>query len=448
MRKDYTASSSSRATDARPTHCIQCGIELLAKRRFRQCCSHACYLMWWAVNHADDSPKVVKPQIVNPKTGLRIADFPHLAHQEHITEEILWETRAKYWEGETKTPAFQHSASRNSTSAPLVITGHGAQLRINHGALLVRDGFTHYPQQRQEWRFFSGSSYFPSRIILLDSDGSISFEVIRWLAEQQIPLMTLNWQGEVLHVIGGDTHGSQAWIREVQVHAAQSDVGLQFAIELIREKITQSQATLHSLPNTVAPERALEKLDYALHELRTSAHDIIALRLIEARAALAYFSVWQAMPLRWTGISRHPVPPEWLTIGQRRTMLTGTNRNASHPMNAILNYAYGVLESQVRIAATALGFDPTIGYLHASRPERVALVYDIMEPLRPQVDQMVLKLIRNTKFTPNDFIQTSKGICRLHPQLARKIVSMAVSDDKVTAAVEWAQSTLLTLAKE
>jgi len=48
---------------------------------------------------------------------------------------------------------------------------------------------------------------------------------------------------------------------------------------------------------------------------------------------------------------------------------------ASHPMNAMLNYAYAVLESQVLIAAISQGLDPTIGYLHVCRPGRVALVY-------------------------------------------------------------------------
>jgi CRISPR-associated protein Cas1 len=54
-----------------------------------------------------------------------------------------------------------------------------------------------------------------------------------------------------------------------------------------------------------------------------------------------------------------------------------------HLVNEMLNYAYAVLESQVRIATVSQGLDSTIGYLHASRSGRVALVYDLMEPLRP-----------------------------------------------------------------
>ena len=45
-------------------------------------------------------------------------------------------------------------------------------------------------------------------------------------------------------------------------------------------------------------------------------------------------------------------------------------------MNAILNYAYVVLESHVRINVISRGYDPTIGYLHAFEKYRAALVCD------------------------------------------------------------------------
>jgi CRISP-associated protein Cas1 len=59
-------------------------------------------------------------------------------------------------------------------------------------------------------------------------------------------------------------------------------------------------------------------------------------------------------------------------------MVSGRNRYATLPANAMLNYAYAVLETLVRIATVSYGLDPRIGYLHASRQGRVALVYDLM----------------------------------------------------------------------
>lgn len=111
-------------------------------------------------------------------------------------------------------------------------------------------------------------------------------------------------------------------------------------------------------------------------------------------------------------------------------MVSGRNRRATHPVNAMLNYAYAVLESQVRIEAVTQGLDPTIGYLHSCRRGRVALVFDLMEPLRPRVDHVLLSFVRSHTFSSTDMIMNASGVCRLHPQLARE-VSILVPNDEV-----------------
>ena len=55
------------------------------------------------------------------------------------------------------------------------------------------------------------------------------------------------------------------------------------------------------------------------------------------------------------------------------------------PANAILNYAYGVLEGQCRQALAAEGFDLGCGFLHADQQYRDSVVYDLMELYRPAV---------------------------------------------------------------
>lgn len=113
-----------------------------------------------------------------------------------------------------------------------------------------------------------------------------------------------------------------------------------------------SEETLLALPSLPAREAALRKLDVAMRELASVPETVEELRLIEARAALTYFTCWQALSVKWKGTGRKPIPEEWKRIGLRQSLVSGTNRNATHPVNAVLNYAYGVLESQVRIAAS------------------------------------------------------------------------------------------------
>jgi CRISP-associated protein Cas1 len=63
----------------------------------------------------------------------------------------------------------------------------------------------------------------------------------------------------------------------------------------------------------------------------------------------------------------------------------------------MLNYAYAVLLTEMRIKAITDGFDPTIGILHDKRVKREkrtpSFALDLMEPLRPVVDRAVLRLV-------------------------------------------------------
>jgi len=129
-------------------------------------------------------------------------------------------------------------------------------------------------------------------------------------------------------------------------------------------------------------------------------------------------------PLKWKGLGRRPIPDDWHQVGPRTSgrNKVGTNRNATHPVNAILNYAYAVLESQVRMQIVADGYDPTIGFLHTYSVDRPALVFDLMEPQRPIVDRKVLEFVQTHTFHPADFTIRSDGVCRLNPEMVRRIV--------------------------
>jgi CRISPR-associated protein Cas1 len=101
------------------------------------------------------------------------------------------------------------------------------------------------------------------------------------------------------------------------------------------------------------------------------------------------------------------------------------NRNAAHPINAILNYAYAALESEIRIKAIADGYDPTIGIMHEGSDGSSKFIFDLMEPERPKVDRSVLDFVEGNVFDPADFVIRGDGVCRLNPQLARRVAGLA-----------------------
>jgi CRISPR-associated protein Cas1 len=436
-----------------PVRCAQCGTPFLKRIPTQRFCCRACYQEWWVVAVQPKAAARGFQRMVASHAGIGTDAKPHgisfaslglngtasptdatsLAVDDEMDEETAWAARGAYWEQHAVPPmSGQVRRSHRTHPTPLVLTGHGVHLHVNHGALVTRDGFTHYPQAQRTWRFFPGEWRLPSRIVLVDTDGALSLDVLAWLAQQRIPLVMLDWRGEVISTTSGESGNPDSSLREAQVAAQRDGLGVQLAVTLIQEKVANSQRTLRVLPPTSGREWALRKLDRIQGELRrTPPEALAALRLVEARAALAYFTCWQALPMRWKGIGRHPIPPEWQRVGVRQSLLGGSNRNATHPVSAMLNYGYRVLESQVQAATVATGLDPTIGYLHACRPGRAALVYDLMEPLRPQVDRLVLDFVRSHTFAPSDVILTQTGACRLHPQLARTVAGMTVGEQPI-----------------
>ncbi len=365
-------------------------------------------------------------------------------------EEEAWGQRGRHWEGANRSSPAPPKTQRKRKyeRKPLVLAGHGVSLRVHQGSLVVKNGFTHYPQEREELRFFPGDRKLPSRIVVLDSDGSITLDVMKWLSRQGVPLVMVDWRGEVVSVVG-DGGAYDPTLREAQVAAQRSGLGLQIAIDLIERKIRGSIETLQSLPPSLVQSAAIEQLVVMSAELQgTPPENVQQLLLAEAKAAYVYFSCWRMLKIRWKGLRRKPIPPEWHSMDLRQSLYGSGNRHATHPVNAMLNYAYATLESQVRIAIVSQGLDPTIGYLHACRPGRAALVYDLMEPLRSTVDQFVLDFVRSHTFSPNDFESRVDGVCRLHPQLASQVVGSLRMGAAVQEVLPWLVKTVYRTAPD
>jgi hypothetical protein len=48
-----------------------------------------------------------------------------------------------------------------------------------------------------------------------------------------------------------------------------------------------------------------------------------------------------------------------------------------------------------------------------------------MEPMRPVVDRAILELVKATTFSGGDFSIQPDGVCRLNPELARRVAQVA-----------------------
>ena len=254
----------------------------------------------------------------------------------------------------------------------MILAGHGVSLRIEAGTLLIRNGFTHYPQKQETYRFFKGDADLPPRIIMLDGSGSITFDVLTWLNEQKVPLVKIDWTGNAVTVVSGDSFAANrhrvAWQAETRSDRRKR---MEFCNALIAKKIEGCMHTLEkSLRRSDAWERAMQR---AYADLVSPANDppkdVDALRTLGGEQRRRLFSRLVCDVAAYGG---HPHAIPFPTIGERsahalRGLISPASRNASHPVNAILNYAYAVLQSQVQIKAVADGYDPMLGIMHYER---------------------------------------------------------------------------------
>ena len=90
-----------------------------------------------------------------------------------------------------------------------------------------------------------------------------------------------------------------------------------------------------------------------------------------------------------------------------------SRRPATDPLNAALNFAYGLLLTDLIRAVVACGLDPHAGFLHSSGRNKPALALDLCEEFRtPVAESVVLGAFNNGELTSASF-STVTGAARL-----------------------------------
>ena len=158
-------------------------------------------------------------------------------------EAAEWTERGVYWLGAVARIDRPTSNQRRNLRRPLTVAGHGARLYVERGSLVVWGGFSHYPQAREIWRFWPGDQRRPSRLFLLDGSGSITFDALDWLAQQDVPLIRLDYRGRCVTTLGIHQPDAELQLRQLAL-VQDRQASLISATRLIARKLT---AMMHVL---------------------------------------------------------------------------------------------------------------------------------------------------------------------------------------------------------
>lgn len=132
-------------------------------------------------------------------------------------------------------------------------------------------------------------------------------------------------------------------------------------------------------------ERGLQGM-LQMQRQAAGAADLDALRGYEGKAAAFYFAALRTfLDPAWGFKQREYYPPP-------------------DPFNALLSFAYSLLQKEVVAAVSTVGLDLYLGFFHAVDPGRPSLALDLMEELRPYVaDRLVLALVNGNRLQPAAF---------------------------------------------
>jgi CRISPR-associated endonuclease Cas1 len=268
-------------------------------------------------------------------------------------------------------------------------------------------------------RVFSRATHGINRLFVIGSDGYVTLDAVRWLHQLGIALIHLDRDGAILAT--STPHGGDARLRRLQAAAAGNDTGIEVSRMLLRAKLDGQATVLAALPAGRPTTDDFEKAAAALE----SAASLDELRWAERDAALAYWTAWGLVNVRFARRDARLVPEQWLVFGRRGSLLTTSPRLAVNPANAILNYLYAILEAETRLACLTVGLDPGLGIVHVDYQSRDSFALDLMEAARPAVDAHLIELLQTRTFTRRDFAETARGVCRVNPPLSHELATSA-----------------------
>ena len=240
--------------------------------------------------------------------------------------------------------------------------------------------------------------------VVISSNVNIESRLLRTLASKDISVTFINPRNpQEYGLLQGSGHNDAA--RKIRQLKASQDfpicelISRYLVIEKIKgqHQILQQAAPLkpqcqYTIIKTLPVlENALQKLD-ACNSLSLN-----SIRGLEGSSAAAYFNAYKCLF------------PESLNFTHRN------RRPPKDPVNALLSLSYTLADSIACQSLQTVGLDLMIGFYHQLSWSRHSLSSDVIEPVRPHIDEWVRLLIARQNIRLHHFEQKDES-CLLKKQ--------------------------------
>ena len=297
---------------------------------------------------------------------------------------------------------------------PLLLTGFGTSINVDKRKLIIQNKL-----KKQKLEFYPHKISHDS-IIVDGHTGTITFEAMRWLSKHNIQLTLLNWDGNLLattlpqapNVGKLKINQYEKYLdNKIRYELAEKivDSKIESSINLLKEFSRFYEIDIEKVKNTI------EKEYQSYQKIRNSSTkgSLSTLMFLEGRVAALYF---ENLAIIFSKLApQFHYEKRWERRNRR-------NYNAADEINALLNYSYSIIESEVKKSINTVGLDSTIGFLHEIYQSKTSLVYDIQELFRWLADLSVIQVLEEKKLAKSDFIITENYHVRLREKPAKMLV--------------------------
>ena len=230
--------------------------------------------------------------------------------------------------------------------------------------------------------------------IIILGKGAITFDAIALLAENNVDLIAVDWRGKIRYRLASKEHNN-VQIRKQQYFSLNDPRSGYLAKKFIESKIKNQRSIISTLSRNRGgvkfldiQKNKLDNLSKALMDIKNNPSEKIRSQIfgIEGMASHEY----------WQGYR--------YVLSDDLNFLNRSGRGARDIVNAMLNYSYAILASEVLKSLHISGLDPYAGFLHTDLHGRTSLVFDLMEEFRQQiVDRSILRIINLGQIQKDDF---------------------------------------------
>lgn len=266
------------------------------------------------------------------------------------------------------------------------ITQHGTSILRDHQSIKIKtkDETNEIPIEKIDAILISGNSI-------------ISSQVIRLCHERNVQIVFSDWSGKPYARLWNSSFGKTAGIRRRQYLLQDGSLSNEICKEIVLKKLQRQKKfglfikknRKSTLPEVLRFLKQANDTISKIIQIPVNDVDKKSLRGYEGNVGRLYFAALSSI-----------LPPKWKFIHR-------SQHPAKDGFNAVLNYAYGIGYTSVEKVIILSGLDPNSGFFHSDSYSKPTLSYDLIETVRPFLDEMILPFF--TKKIVNDSWFESQG---------------------------------------